>query len=182
MPDRTAGRDRLGGGNDRIRVDAVVPVKRSQRTGLAEMLDAEGTNAVTGDRTEPCQGSWMTVEHGDDPAMRGNVRQQTLDMRTRMDQASFACALSRSPSGIEAIRRCHGEKAHVAAVFRHQADGFNRFGRDGPGVGNNDLAVGPRLAMPVGAVDNLMLELECKLAADLFDRPGRKPQIDRSAC
>ena len=38
MPDRPARRNGLRGGNDRIGVDAVVPVEVGQRAGMAEML------------------------------------------------------------------------------------------------------------------------------------------------
>jgi hypothetical protein len=53
MPDRTAGRDSLRGGDDGVGVDAVVAVQLGKRSGLAEMLDAERTRAVAGDRAEP---------------------------------------------------------------------------------------------------------------------------------
>jgi hypothetical protein len=40
MPNWPARSDRLGRGDDRLRVNAVVPVEIGERAGLAEMLDA----------------------------------------------------------------------------------------------------------------------------------------------
>ena len=49
VPDRPSRRDRLGGGDDRVRVDTVMPVQLGERAGPAEMLDAERPRAMTGD-------------------------------------------------------------------------------------------------------------------------------------
>ena len=46
MPDRPAGRDHLGGGDDALGVDAVMAVEVGDRAGLAEMLDAERAGAM----------------------------------------------------------------------------------------------------------------------------------------
>ena len=40
LADRPPGRDRLCGGDDAIRIDAVVPVEIGDGAGLAKMLDA----------------------------------------------------------------------------------------------------------------------------------------------
>ena len=47
------GRDRLGGGDDGVGVDAVVAVEILDRAGLAEMLDAERPHAVAMDGAKP---------------------------------------------------------------------------------------------------------------------------------
>ena len=60
-----------------------------------------------------------------------------------MRQPAFARALRGGPAGIETIRRGDGEKADIAAIFGHQADGLDRFRRDGAGIGDDDLAFGP---------------------------------------
>src|SRR5512146_1540704 len=70
MPDRPSRRDRLRGGDDRRRVDAVVPIEIRQRSGLAEMLDAERAGAVAVNRAEPGERRRMAVERGDQRAMR----------------------------------------------------------------------------------------------------------------
>ena len=49
IADRAAGRDRLRGGDDRVRVDAVVAVEVADGTGLAELFDAERLVAAVQD-------------------------------------------------------------------------------------------------------------------------------------
>ena len=73
MSDRAAGRDRLRRRDDGIRIDSIVPIKIGQRTGLAEMLDAEWPHAMTGDCAEPGQCCRMSVEHTDNAAMRRHI-------------------------------------------------------------------------------------------------------------
>ena len=98
-----------------------------------------------------------------------------------MHQAAFARALRRGPAGIEPVGRGDREQADVAPVLRHQADGGDRFRRDGAAIGHDHLRVRPRLAQPIGAVDDLLAQLRRHRALDLFDRPRRQPQIDRAA-
>ena len=69
MPDRPAGCDGFGSGNDGARVDAVVGVEILDRTGLPEVLDTERARAMTGDRAEPAERRRMAVDHADDAAM-----------------------------------------------------------------------------------------------------------------
>src|SRR5262249_39668054 len=90
MPYRPPARQRLRRRDDRLGVDAIVPVEIADRTGLAEMLDPERAHAVTGDGAEPGERRRMTVEHGDDAAMRRHVVEQPLHMRARMDEAALA--------------------------------------------------------------------------------------------
>ena len=85
-------------------VDAVVRVKIGDGAGLTEMLDAKRTRPMPLHRTKPCERCGMAVEHGYDTAMRWNIGEQTLDMRTRMDEAALARALRRGPARIETIR------------------------------------------------------------------------------
>ena len=98
-----------------------------------------------------------------------------------MHQPALARPLRRGPACIEPVGGRDREQADVAAVFRHQADSFDGFRRDRAGVGNHDLAIGPRLALPIGAVDDLLAQLGRHFALHLFDRTCRKPQIDRAA-
>src|SRR4029079_14007486 len=103
MPDRAAGRDRLRRRNDGIRVDAIVAIKIRQRPGLTAMFDAEWSDAMAGKRAEPCQCCRVSVEHADDSALRRHIGEQALDVRTRMNKAPFAGALSSGPAGVETI-------------------------------------------------------------------------------
>ena len=75
MPDWPSWRDRLRGRDDGIGVDAVVPVKLGERSGLAEVFNTKRPRAVAGDRAEPGQRRRVAVEHADDAAMRRHVRQ-----------------------------------------------------------------------------------------------------------
>src|SRR5437588_2121652 len=118
VADRLAGRDRLGGGDDRVGVDAIVPVELGDRSGLAEMLDPERAHAVAADGAEPRQGCRMAVQHGDDAAMRRHLVEQPLYVRAGVHEAAFTRALGRAPSGIEPVGRGDGEEPDVAAVLR----------------------------------------------------------------
>ncbi len=123
----------------------------------------------------------MAVEHRDDAAVRRQIGEQPLDVRAGMDEAALARALRRGPAGVEPVGRGDGEQADVAAVLRHQPDRLDRLRRDRAGVGDDDLAVRPGLAQPVGAVDDGLAQLRRHRALDLLDRPRRQPQIDRAA-
>jgi len=68
----------LRGCNDRIRVDAVMPVELGNRTGLAEMLDAEWAEAMAVDRAQPAERRRMAVDDADDAAMPGVSRIRNL--------------------------------------------------------------------------------------------------------
>ena len=50
IANRTARRDHLCGGNNRIGIYAIVPVQVVNRSGLTEMLDPERPNAMPADR------------------------------------------------------------------------------------------------------------------------------------
>ena len=52
MADRAARRDCLRGGDDRVRIDAVVAVELRERAGLAEMLHPERARAMAMDRAD----------------------------------------------------------------------------------------------------------------------------------
>jgi len=119
MSDRPAGRDGLRRGDNGVGVDAVVAVEGSDRSGLTEMLDAERAYTVAGDRPQPGKRRWMSIQHGDDAAMRRQIGEQPFDMRARMHKAAFAHALRGGPAGIEPIGRGDGEQADVAPVLGH---------------------------------------------------------------
>ena len=80
MPDRSSRCDCLRGGDNRIGINPVVAIKLSNRSGLAEMLDAERTYTVAADCPEPGEGCGMAVKHGDQAAMPGQVRKRALHM------------------------------------------------------------------------------------------------------
>jgi len=70
VADGRARRDGLRAGNDRVGVDAVMAIELGSGAGLAEMLDAERPHAMPVDRAEPSERGRVTVQHGDDAAMR----------------------------------------------------------------------------------------------------------------
>ena len=173
MADRAARRNGLSRRDDGIGVDAVMPVELGERSGLAEMLDAQGAYAMAGDGAKPCQGRRMAVEHGDNAAMRRHVAKQPLDMRACVHQTALTRSLGSGPAGVEPVGGSDREQADVAAVLRHQADGLDCLGRDRAGVGDNHLAIRPRFAMPIGAIDDLLAQLRCHFPLDLLHRPRR---------
>src|SRR5271168_564442 len=103
IPDRPPRRDRLGGGDYRVGVDAVVAVKLVDRAGLAEMLDAKRPHPMAADRAEPRQSRRMPIEYADDAAMPGQAGKQPLDVATGMDQAALARPAGGGPAGIETV-------------------------------------------------------------------------------
>src|SRR3974390_1063479 len=103
MSDRSSRRDRLRGGDDRVGVDTVVAVELGERSGLAEMFNAERAGTVAGNGAEPGQRRRMPIEHRDDAAMRRHLRPQPLDMRARMPRAALAGPWRGGPAGIEPV-------------------------------------------------------------------------------
>src|SRR5580698_1048222 len=101
MTDRAPRRYRLGGGDDGVGVGAVVAVEVLDRTGLAEMLDAERPHAMAVDGAEPGQSRRMAVEHADDAAMPRQAGEQALDMRAGVGQTALARPTCRGPAGVE---------------------------------------------------------------------------------
>lgn len=53
-------------------------VEVGERAGLAEMLHDQGANAVAMHRAEPGERRPVAVEDGDEAAMAGHLRQETL--------------------------------------------------------------------------------------------------------
>ena len=49
---------------------------------------------------------------------------------------------------------------------------------DGAAIGDSELGARPRLAQPVGAVDDGVGEIRVDLAPGLIERPGRQPERD----
>src|SRR6185295_18004556 len=135
------------------------------------MLDAERSHAMTGDRAKPGQCRRMPVEHADDTAMRWHVGEQALNVRTRVHEPALAGALCGSPAGIKAIGGRDRQQADIATVFRHQTDGFDCFRSNCSGVRDDDLAIWAGLAVPISAVDDLLLQLRRHLPLDLLDWP-----------
>ena len=80
MTDRAARCDGLCRRDDRVGIDAVVPVELGERSGLSEMLDAQRSRPVAGDRANPRLGRGMSVEHRDDAAMGRHIGEQPLDV------------------------------------------------------------------------------------------------------
>src|SRR5580704_6258380 len=181
ITDRPTRRDRLRGGDDGVGVDAVVPVEVRDRAGLAEMLDTERPDLMAEDRAEPGQRCRVAIEHADDAAMRRQAAQEPFDMGASVNAAALARPAGRGPAGIEPVGRRHGKKAHVAPVFRHQARGLNGLRCNRARIGNHHLAVGPRLAQPVSAVDDGPAARRRHLPRYLLDWSGGEAQIDGAA-
>src|SRR5579863_10064378 len=69
MPHRCAGGEAFGRIEDRVGVEAVVPIEIVDGAGLAEMLDPERLDAMAAHAAEPAQRRRMAVDHGDDTAI-----------------------------------------------------------------------------------------------------------------
>ena len=80
QPDRPSRRMRVGSSDNRIGIDAEMPVEIGDRAGLAEMLDAQRHHAVPGHRAEPGQRQRVAVADRNDRTMRRQPVQQTVDM------------------------------------------------------------------------------------------------------
>src|SRR5690242_15816356 len=81
VPNRSAGRERGRGRDDRIGVDAIMAIEIRDRAGLPEMLYAQRAHAMAVHAAEPTKRRGMAVDDRHDPAVRRYVRQQLLDMR-----------------------------------------------------------------------------------------------------
>ena len=99
MADRPAGCDGLRRGDNGVGVDAVVAVEVGQRSGLAEMLDAERAYAVARDCPQPRKRRRMSIQDGDNATMRRHIGEQPFDMRARVNKAPFSRALRCGPAG-----------------------------------------------------------------------------------
>src|SRR4051794_33338375 len=156
-------------------------IEVGNRSGLAEMFDAERAGAVTMDRAEPAERRGMRIAHRDDAAVRRHLRHQPFDMRARMYQPALARPLRGRPASVEAISGSHRKQTYVAPVFAHQPDRLDRLRRDRAGVSHDHLAVRSRFAHPVGAVDDRLPQLRHDGALDLLDRTRGEAEIPRSA-
>src|SRR5215471_20979028 len=99
MADRAAGRDRLGGSNNRIRIDAVVAIEVTDFSGLAEVFDAERTHAMAAHGAQPGERCRMAVEHRDDATVRRHLGEQPFDVGTGMDEPALARPARGGPTG-----------------------------------------------------------------------------------
>src|SRR5947209_12186751 len=94
--------------------------------GLAEMLDAERLKPVTAHAAEPAQSRGMSVDHGDDPAIARQRRQQLFDVTYMLGSAIVAADFSRrGPARMQPVRRRDREQADIAAAFAKQTDGLD---------------------------------------------------------
>jgi hypothetical protein len=99
MPDRATGCERLRSREDRVGVDAVVPVKVRYRASLAEMLDASGRvrcpcTAPSQPRVAGYPSTTITM-----PAC-AQVGEECFDMRARVHETAFASAMGEGPSSM----------------------------------------------------------------------------------
>ena len=183
MPDRPARRDRLRGGDDRVGVDAVVPVEVGERAGLAEMLDAERAHAmaVRPRRARPAS--------PDGRRARVTMPQCGGTSASSRSICERACTRPRSRARCAAVQPALSRSAEVTASSptsrrssRHQADRLDRFRRDRAGIGDDHLRIRARLAQPIGAVDDLLRAARRVIARSsarsaasrAADRPSRR--------
>ena len=86
LADRPAGRNRPGGCNNRLGIDAVMTVQFGNGAGLAKMLDPEGAGAVTRHRSEPGERQRVPVDDRDQRAVCRHPVEQALDMAAGVDR------------------------------------------------------------------------------------------------
>jgi hypothetical protein len=129
MPDRAAGRDRLGRGHDRVRVDAVVAIEVAYFAGLAEVLPVSGVlnlfrssaeiREILGratDRPETEVASFMhTVVTGptDHDTVTDIVRTADLHMFNVMRLCAFAKLMQGLVGSAKTSNRCAARGAEV---------------------------------------------------------------------
>ena len=107
--------------------------------------------------------------------------EQPLDVRARVHKPALTRALRRGPAGIEPVGRGDRKQADVAAIFRHQSDRLDGFGRHRAGIGDDHLTIRSGPAQPIGAIDDGLAQIRSHRAFDLLDRPRGEPQVDRAA-
>jgi len=90
----------MGGGHDRIRIDAEMVIKVRDRPCLAKMLNAKRGGFMTGDGAEPGQGCGMTVGYGDEGGMGWQVLEQSFYMAAGPRLPAAAGALGGGPAGV----------------------------------------------------------------------------------
>src|SRR5437899_12677849 len=92
--------------NEEVGVDAVVAVKVAKAAGQAKMLDAKSLDAVAAHAAEPAERRGMAVDHGHDPAIAGELRQQPFDMAETLHAAAVAPQGARGgPAGMQPVGR-----------------------------------------------------------------------------
>lgn len=131
-------------------------VKIADRTSLPEMLDAMGDRPVPRHAAQPGQGCRMPIDDGDEGAVARQGIEQRLDMAPRSWIAARSLPLRSRPSGIETIRRRYGEHADVPSGFADHASSSDRLIGDRALICDDDCAVWPRLAQPVGPIDRAL--------------------------
>ena len=181
MANGSRRRQRRGGAGDGLGVDAVMAVEIGDGARLTEMLDAERARAMTRHRAEPTERRRMAVDDGDEAAMRRQRLEQPFDMRTGMDEPALARPARRRPAGIEAVGRCDREEADIAPVLGEEAGRRDRLRRHRTLIGDDEFGIRPRLAQPIGAVDDGAGKFRRQRPLRLLDRPGRKAEIERAA-
>ena len=141
MSYRLAGNDGGGRPDNALRIDAVVAVEIGDGAGLAEMLDAERARAMAVDRAQPGKRGRMAVDDRDDAAMRGtSASSRSIWLRAWISPRSRARCAAVQP----ALRRSAEVMASRPTSRRssaEQADGLDRFRRDGARIGDDDLRI-----------------------------------------
>ena len=116
----------------------------------------------------------MEVVKGVQSAQSARLRRACTSPRSRARCAAVQPALSRS-ADVTARRPTSRRSSAINPMA------WNCFRRNRAGVSDHDLAVRPRFAKPVSAVNHRLAQLRRHHALDLFHRTGRQAQIDRAA-
>src|SRR6516164_2328464 len=90
MQNRRAKGEAFGGIDNRVGIDPVVAVEVVDRAGLAELRHAERFHPVPAHAAEPAERRRMAVDHGDDPAVARQRRQELFDMAQMLHAAAIA--------------------------------------------------------------------------------------------
>ena len=141
---------------------------------LAEALDAQGMDAVSGNGAEPGQRGRVAVDHGDERGVRGEVGEQPLDMRA----SPPALAARGKPAGVEPICGRHRQDPRAGNLFLDLPVRSRDLGRDGAGIDDGKLGPGRGRHLPVGARQEIGPEGLAHLPLGLGDGPGREPEVD----
>src|SRR6478735_6505866 len=147
MQHRRTGGEAFSRIDDGVGVDAVVAVEVGDGAGLAELLNAERLDTMAADTAEPAQRRRVAVDHGHDAAVAWQWREQFFDVAEMLHASPITAQLPcGGPTRMQTIRGRDREQADVAPALADKTGRFDRFRRDGAGIGDDEFGIGARLA------------------------------------
>ena len=135
---RPTRRTRFDDAHDAFGIKSEMTVEICNGSGLAEVIDAQAVNPMTGDTAEPAQSRRMPIDDRHDDRVTRHRSQQFLHLRRMGKPPVVAMVLAPSPLCIETVGRRDREHAHTLAIFCHEPRGGDRFRAHGALIGQNN--------------------------------------------